>query len=107
MEENNKSLRRKIKGNQDKWSIGEVIEGLEYYKQLHDKYPSAREIDAFEFLPSARSIQRSFGGLEKFRKGIGLEEGLTNLTKGKIRSEKAQNTYSNAIKHEEKPFISI
>lgn len=98
---NQNNLRRKNIGKQGKWSTEELKAGLEYFKELNGRYPSAREIDFFDFLPSARSIQRSYGGLEKFRKDIGFDESLTNLTRGKIRSEKAQNTYSNAVKHEE------
>lgn len=59
---------------------------LRFYNE-YGNYPSALQIDKYPYLPSSRTIQRSWGGLETFRKAIGLE--ITNYSKGKIRSEKS------------------
>lgn len=97
------NLRKNISGHQilGKWTVDQIKEGLEHFKEVNGRYPSAREIDLFEYLPSARSIQRSFGGLEDLRTKLGFDIELINLTKGKIRSEKAKGTYSNAVDAEE------
>lgn len=94
-------LRKRSSFKQPKWKMEEIRAGLEYFKELNGRYPSAREIDLFEYLPTARSIQRSLGGLESVRLQLGFDLSLTNLTKGTIRSEKAKKTYSNAVSFEE------
>lgn len=95
------NLRKSLPHKQPKWTIEQVKAGLEYFKDLNGRYPSANEIDNFEYLPSSRSIQRSLGGLEKVRNVLGFDLSLTNLTKGTIRSEKAKTTYFNAVNYEE------
>ncbi len=96
-----KNLRKRARGNQSKWTEEQVGAGLEYFKKLHGKYPSSFEIDAFDYLPSARSIQRSLGGLEGLRTRLGFDLSQTNLTKGAVRSSKAKEIYAKAVNYEE------
>ena len=72
---------------------------------MNNRYPTAQEIDDFEFLPSSRSIQRSFGGLVKTRTELGLE--LNNYTKGTYRSEKAKEADARARNYEEEFFTFL
>lgn len=74
------------------WTFEKVKVGFNLFYKQNNRYPTAREIDKFEFLPSSRQIQRSFGGLENLRIKIGLN--ITNYSKGKHRSNVAGNILS-------------
>lgn len=65
-------------------SFGNLKNGFLRYYNEYGRYPSSLEIDKYQYLPSSRTIQRSWGGLETLRKAMGLE--ITNYTKGKTRS---------------------
>lgn len=65
-----------------------VEEGLRSLYTLLGRMPTATEIDAYEGLPSARSIQRRFGGVVKVRKDMGYKD--ADLSKGEHRSEAAR-----------------
>lgn len=65
-------LRRTRGGKQDTWTLEEIRAGLEQFRQMHGRYPDAYEIDAFEYLPACRSIQRSHGGYKHVRELLGL-----------------------------------
>lgn len=101
------NLRKSSPHKQPKWTIEQVKAGLEYFRELNGRYPSANEIDNFEYLPSSRSIQRSLGGLENVRNALGFDLSLTNLTKGVVRSTKAKQTYSNAVDFEEEFYYYL
>jgi len=74
---------------QKKWTIEDLKDGLKHYHELNKRYPTAREVDESEFLPSARSIQRRFGGLVELRKTIGLN-GSIDFRKGEYSSDRAK-----------------
>ena len=67
-----------------KWTLEKVSEGFRRFYEEHDRYPTAHDVDDFEYLPSSRQIQRSFGGLVSLRNQLGLT--VENYTKGKERS---------------------
>ncbi len=94
MEDPTPHLRRNKPGHQSPWNDMELMAGLGYFLKLHGHYPSAHEIDNFEYLPSSRSIQRSYGGLQKLRERL-LPGQISNYTKGDHRSGIAKRTYSN------------
>jgi len=85
------NLRKRVSGFQIPWTKGELAAGLNYFKQLHGHYPSAHEIDDFEYLPSARSIQRAHGGLVSLRTEL-LPDEHSDHTRGVYRSDKARQT---------------
>lgn len=66
-------MRRSKQGSQKPWSEDDLRIGFKKYFDLNNKYPTAGEVDEFEFLPSSRSIQRKFGGLVELRKKLNLE----------------------------------
>ncbi|MBI2008930.1 hypothetical protein HYS84_00775 [Candidatus Saccharibacteria bacterium] len=90
-------------GAQVPWTKAEVLAGLEYFFKLYSRYPTAREIDAFEYLPSSRSIQRQFGGLVVLRSEL-IPNSHNNFTKGSYRSARAKESWDRAAKYEEEFF---
>ena len=52
------------------WTVNRK-EGFERFVQENGRLPSAVEIDAIDYLPSSRLIQRKFGGLERLRGALG------------------------------------
>lgn len=83
-----------------KWSIEEIQTGFEKFVQEHGHYPTALDIDRYEFLPSSRSIQRSYGGLVSIRRKLFPEE-ISNYTTGQYRGNVASVTYKRAQDYEE------
>src|SRR3990167_9427156 len=70
------------------WTLENLRDGLLYFYELNGRYPTAPEIDNFDYLPSSRQIQRKFGGLEKLRTLLGHTE--VSFSKGVYRSRIAQ-----------------
>lgn len=66
------------------WTIEKIKEGFEKFYEPNKRYPTAYDVDDFEFLPSARQIQRRFGGLVNLRKELGLA--VENYGNGEERS---------------------
>ena len=60
-------------GKQRGWSFEDLKSGFEQFYKVHKRYPTSRETDNFEFLPTSRSIQRRFGGLVETRKVLNLK----------------------------------
>ncbi len=83
------SLRTQKKGFQKPWKLEELEAGLKNFFLKYNRYPTASEVDAFFYLPSVRSIERSFGGLVALRNELGLDTEY-DLRKGKHSSERAQ-----------------
>ena len=73
------------KGTNVLWTLDKIREGFLKFYELKGVYPRAYDIDDFEFLPSSRQIQRSFGGLVNLRKLLGLE--INSYSTGKERSK--------------------
>jgi hypothetical protein len=66
------SLRKQSPGKQKPWTEEELSAGLVHFYKEHKKYPTSQEVDSYPYLPSARSIQRSHGGLVVLRKKLKL-----------------------------------
>jgi hypothetical protein len=66
------------------WTIEKIKEGFERFKIENGRLPIAPEIDHISYLPSARQIQRKFGGLEKLRTLLGYKD--VHFGKGVFRS---------------------
>lgn len=97
----NNELRKARLGYQKSlWTKAEVLAGLQHFYQINSRYPTAREIDHFEYLPSSRSIQRQFGGLVRLREEL-LPDSHSNYTKGAYRSTIAGETWHRAAQYEE------
>lgn len=68
-----------------RWTLEVIREGINRYKEENGRLPTAWDFDRCDYLPSARQIQRSLGGLEKLRTDLGLDE--LNYTKGSLRQK--------------------
>ncbi|MFA4975176.1 MAG: hypothetical protein WC577_00655 [Candidatus Paceibacterota bacterium] len=87
--ENENNLRAQKGGFQKPWKLEELKAGLESFFSKNKRYPTASEVDTYPYLPSARSIERSFGGLVKLRNELGLDT-QNDLRTGLYSSEKAR-----------------
>ncbi len=87
------------------WTEEELRAGFLHFFKLYSHYPTAHEIDDFEFLPSSRSIQRSFGGLKETRRKLGLP--VEDYTKGEYRADKAREGDARARVSEEEFFLFL
>lgn len=67
------------------WTNDNILEGFKKFFDENGRYPTAEEIDQYEFLPSSRQIQRAFGGLRNLRKKLGLE--IADYGRGVNRSK--------------------
>ncbi|HEY4496655.1 MAG TPA: hypothetical protein VI432_00715 [Candidatus Paceibacterota bacterium] len=54
------------------WTIEQVEAGLRHFFDASGRYPTATEIDDYSFLPTNRTIERSFGGIIALRKKLRL-----------------------------------
>jgi len=82
------TLRTAKAGNQKPWTQEELSIGLKQFFTEHSRYPTAPEVDAYPYLPSARSIERRFGGLIKLRQTLKLDT-QPDFRSGKHSSERA------------------
>lgn len=57
-----------------RWKFSEIRKGLEKFYVEKGRLPTALEFDVLDYLPSARQIQRKYGGLEKLRKRLGYTD---------------------------------
>ena len=93
-------LRKNKLGHQDPWTEDEILAGLQHFYVLYNRYPTAHEIDDFEFLPTSRSIQRNFGGLVALRKKL-TPDSVVDHTAGDYRRNKAKEADLRAKSYEE------
>ena len=82
-------LRKQRMGKQKPWTLEELKAGLEAFYKEHQHYPTATEVDKYPYLPSARSIERQFGGLVKLRQELRLGENFDFRT-GEHSTHRAQ-----------------
>lgn len=76
-------LRQVSTGGQKSWTKDEILAGVLQFMGEHSRFPKANEFDHCEYLPTARSIQRSFGGLIGLKQELGIAD---NYHKGEYRS---------------------
>ena len=88
-------LRSYIKQPKGLWTKEQIRLGfLEFVKEF-GRYPTAVDIDRYEYLPSSRSLQRTYGGLVAVRQEFFPGE-IDNFTRGEYRSKVASNTFKRA-----------
>lgn len=86
----NSNLRKRTSHVEEKWTLENLRAGLDYFFEINNRYPTVKEVDSFEYLPTSRTIQRSFNGLMELRKTLGLDTPI-NHSKGITRSKTAQD----------------
>jgi hypothetical protein len=99
-------LRKFTNGAQVPWTKQEILAGLNFFYQQKGRYPTANEIDQFEYLPSSRSIQRTHGGLVSLRKEL-IPNAISDYTAGEYRKAKAQEADKRAKKYEEEFYDAL
>ncbi|MBX4195857.1 hypothetical protein KW796_02800 [Candidatus Parcubacteria bacterium] len=80
---------QKAGGKQKPWTLEQLKAGLEHFYKEHKRYPTATEVNKYPYLPAARSIERSFGGLVALRKQFGLGDNHDFRT-GNYSAERAR-----------------
>ena len=86
-----------------KWTIEKIAEGLEKFYKEYSHYPTCTEVDNYPHLPSARQIQRNFGGLPALRKQLKLK-GQNDFTKGEYSSNRARMINQRAFRVEKEVY---
>lgn len=87
------------------WTIDVIKEGIEHFYQEHNRYPTAIDFDAVPYLPSARQIQRKFGGMENLRTTLGYKE--LNYTKGDLRRTAYDNFSTRSLSAEDRLEVAL
>lgn len=77
------AIRNSQMGNQDAWSRDDVVDGIKKFLEENKRFPKAVEFKSCPYLPTVRSIQRTFGGLIHLKKELGVTE---NYHSGEYRS---------------------
>lgn len=94
------------KNQQNIWTIENIKDGFEYFKDINGRYPTrVIDINNFEYLPSVKTIERSFGGMVRLRETLKLDIPL-DFTKGETRSLVAGEAFKRSQKYE-KDFLDI
>lgn len=102
-----KNLKKYVRnGQHEKWTIENIKDGFSYFFEINGKYPTTKEIDSFDYLPSARTFQRAFGGTVKLREILNLDIPL-DQRKGTIRSDMAQKTFKRAQGYEKEFYFYL
>jgi len=83
------ALRSQSKGGQTPWKLEELKAGLEAFHKNYGHYPTGPEVDRYGYLPSARSVERRFGGMVALRKKLSLG-GQDDYRTGTHSSERAR-----------------
>jgi len=69
------------------WDLDKLRQGFTDFFNEFGRFPMASEVDNYHNLPSARQIQRKWGGLRELRKVLNLD--ITDYSSGEYRSKTA------------------
>lgn len=75
------------------WTLERIHSGLRRFYKEYKRYPTATEVDAYGYLPAARTIERRFEGLVALRKRLGL--GTEHDFRAGSHSSKRAHTINN------------
>ncbi len=81
------------------WTIENIKIGIDKYLLENGSMPTARDFDESNYLPSARQIQRAFGGLIQLRVKLGYDQ--TDFTKGELRKSIAISANKRGVSAED------
>lgn len=82
-----------------KWNLETIKDGIDRFTAEEGKVPTAVDFDLVDYLPSARQIQRLYGGMAGLRKTLGFEQ--LDFTKGDLRKEIALKAFTEGLAAEE------
>ncbi len=81
------------------WTLDNVLEGFkEFYKQ-NERWPVHTDFTSCTYLPSVKTIERSFGGIRKVREQLGITN--TDLRTGNDRTEVMKRIWKRGLSAEE------
>ena len=80
------------------YSLTEAIDSVNRLKEELGHEPTVQEIDKCDYTPTARTIQRNWGGIKEFRREAGMK--ILNHTVGKTRVTAAEKAYQRAKSYE-------
>lgn len=106
------NLRRQEKSNlgleKSPWTLEQIEAGLKKFFEENGRYPTATEIDQYEYLPSTRTLERSFGGLVGVREKLKLGKEF-DFRKGSHSSKRAYtiNERSNRLEAQVYAYLKV
>lgn len=68
----------------------QIKQNIERFYQEYNRFPTSHDFDTTSYLPTARTIQRKFGGLVKLRQELGYA--VADLRNSKERKEILRNS---------------
>ncbi|MCK9370258.1 hypothetical protein M0R04_10160 [Candidatus Dojkabacteria bacterium] len=83
-------------------SIEEVLPLIDRFFQENGRYPTAVDFNVTDYLPSARLIQRRFGGLSEFRKQLNFP--ITDYSRGEYKINVLKEIGKRGLEEENKMF---
>jgi hypothetical protein len=92
----------------EEWTKESIKEAFEKFVAVEGRLPTAPEIDKSDYLPSARQIQRKYGGLRVLRAELGYD--VVDFGSGASRSSLATSNNVRSMEAErslEKEFIAL
>lgn len=81
------------------WTLETIKHGIDRFTIEYHHPPTAHDFDICPYLPSARQMQRAYGGLESLRLQLGYEE--LNYTKGALRRSRSLSGHIDGIHAED------
>lgn len=82
-----------------RWTLEIIKHGIEQFVAEYNRPPTAQDFDNTSYLPSARQVQRSFGGMGKLRTALGYSD--IDYTRGELRSKIATDAGKRGVEAEE------
>lgn len=80
----------------------DLTAAIKKFKEENNREPTAQDFDADPSLPSARQVQRRFGGLAAVREAAGME--VKNFTTGTTRAKVAKQSLDQSKKYEKELY---
>jgi hypothetical protein len=74
-----------------KWPLELIKTGIDRFVLENGRHPSARDFDKCSYLPTARHLQRNFGGISNLRSLL-TPNVPAKFTTGSVRSTVAKNS---------------
>lgn len=100
------NLRLQKSGSRSPWKLEEIRAGFQDFFEKNGHYPTTPEIDTYPYLPSARSIERSFGGAVQLRKTLGIDS-QADFRTGAHSSARAHMINTRAHLVEEEVYVFL
>lgn len=83
-----------------KWTLEIIKQGIDSFILEEGRIPTAIDFDKCPYLPSARQVQRMYGGMAELRRLLGYKD--IDFTKGDLRKDIASKAYVDGLDAEEK-----